>query len=115
MTIQRPIQTNERGIRQVNGRITNAGSAVIAAGQGFSAVYDGTGLITVTLAKPSKSILNAIATVIQATGATGHFAKVISASALGVVQFATFVADGTDGAPANVDFSFSITVKDVSL
>lgn len=113
--IQRPIQTNERGIRQINGRVSNDGTLAIVAGQGFSAVRDNTGLVTVTPTKPSKSLINALATVIQATGATGHFAKVISVTDLGVVQFATYVADATDGAPADVDFSFSITLKDVSL
>ena len=113
--IQRPIQTNERGIRQVNGYITNGGSVAIAGGQGFSAVRDNTGLVTITLTQPSKSMIGAQATVLQATTATGHFAKVISASALGVVQFGTYVADATDGALADVAFFFSITVKDVSL
>jgi hypothetical protein len=113
--LQRPIQTNERGIRQVNGYLTNNGTLAIAGGQGFSAVRDNTGLVTVTLTNPSKSLIGFQATVLQATTATGHYAKVISASALGVVQFATYVADGTDGALADVNFSFQITVKDVSL
>jgi len=115
MTIQRPIQTNARGIRQIHGRITNAGSAVIAAGEGFTAAYDGVGLVTITLTKPSRSLLAALASVINATTATGHFAKVVSVTNLGVIQFATYVADGVDGALADVNFSFSITVKDVSL
>lgn len=115
MTVQRPIQTNERGIRQINGNITNDGTAAIAGGQGFSIVRDNTGLVTVTVTKPGRSFISASCIVIEDTAATGHYAKVISASALGVVQFATFVADGTDGAPADVDFAFSITLKDVEL
>jgi hypothetical protein len=115
MTIQRPIQTNVRGSRQIHGRITNAGSAVIAAGEGFTAVYNGTGLVTITLTKPSRSLLSAVASVINATTATGHSAKAITVTDLGVVQFGTYVADGVDGALVNVNFSFIITVKDVSL
>lgn len=114
--IKRPIQTNERGIRTVHGRVdNNAGTLAIEAGQGYSVALDSTGVVSVTLEEKGRTIVGASCIPIQSTGATGHFAKVLSITEPGVVQFATFVADATDGAPANVDFFFSISVKDVEL
>lgn len=109
--VKRPVQTNDRNIRTIHGRVTNSGTPAIAAGQGFTLTDVGVGVVTVTLDKPGRSIHGLSAIVVQDTAATGHFVKAsaISASA---VTFNTFVADATDGAPADVDFAFSITVKD---
>jgi len=108
---KRPIQTNDRNIRTIHGRITNSGTPVITEGQGFSISDDGVGVVTVSLNRPGRSLHGASVTVLEATAATAHYGKATVWSAA-AVTFNTFVADGVDGAPADVDFAFSITVKD---
>ena len=110
-SIKRPVQTNDRNIRQIAGRITNSGTPAIAAGHEFSISDDGVGVVTITLDKPGRSIVGLSAIVVEATAATAHLVKATAISA-SAVTFNTFVADATDGAPADVDFAFSITVKD---
>lgn len=112
---ERPIQTNQRGIRTIMGRVANAGTAVITQGQAFSAVRDSTGLVTVTALKPGKTVQSFSAIVEGAASAIGSYVRASVISEIGVVQFATFAADAVDGAPADLGFAFSITLKDVSL
>lgn len=107
-------QHNQRAIRRISGSITNNGTAAIAEGSGFSIVRNGTGDITITVTKPGKKLLACILTPVNSTAATAHMAKVLAATAASSVQVGTYVADATDGAPADIDFYFELCLKDVS-
>jgi len=108
-------QDRQRKVRAISGHITNNGTAAIAAGAGFTIVRNGVGDVTVSITKPGRSILSVIGCAKQSTAATFHGVKVLAATDASSVQFGTYVADGTDGAPADIDFYFEIKLKDVSL
>jgi hypothetical protein len=110
--MKHPLSTESRGIRKIFGYITNNGTAAIAGGDGFSIVRNGAGDVSVTLKKPGKSILGCQVLCIETTASKGHSAKLIAAPAATGVRIGTYVADATDGAPADVDFFFEIAVKD---
>lgn len=103
-----------RKVRKITGFITNAGAAVIAAGAGFTAVRNGAGDVTITLTRPGKTFLGAGVLAIHPTAATSHSAKLIAAPTATAIRIGTYVADGVDGAPADLDFCFEITVKDAT-
>lgn len=103
--------SRNRAVRKIIGRVTNSGAVAIAAGQGFTAVRNGTGDVTITPKKPGRVFLAAFATPIQSTAATSHSVKVLAAT-VSAIQFGSYVADATDGAPADMDFSFEITMQD---
>lgn len=107
-------QAKQRRIRVISGRIENNGTASISAGAGFSISRAGVGDVSVTLEKAGRSILSASICPINSTAATAHLGKVLSVTSASSVQFGTYVADGTDGAPADIDFFFEIKVKDVT-
>jgi hypothetical protein len=102
----------ERRVRKITGIIANNGTATISAGSGFTIVRNGVGDVTVTPSLAGRTLLGVHACAINSTAATSHSAKALAASASSV-QFGTYVADATDGAPADVNFSFEITLRDV--
>lgn len=103
---------HSRLVRKISGVITNSGTPTVSTGSGYTLTDNGVGDITVTLSKPGRTVLGGSAMVINTTGATGHFAKIHSLSA-SAMRILTYVADATDGAPADVDCCFEITVRDV--
>lgn len=107
-------QHKQRAIRRISGRIDNNGTASIIEGSGFSIARNGTGDITITITKPGKKLMAVCLTPINSTAATSHMAKVLAVTNAESVQVGTYVADGTDGAPADINFFFEICLKDVS-
>ncbi len=107
-------QARQRRVRVISGYITNSGTVAIGAGTGFSVSRAGVGDVTVTLSIPGREILSVSAIVKNSTAATFHGIKVLSSTNASAVQFGSYVADATDGAPADVNFYFDIKVKDVS-
>lgn len=103
-----------RGIRWILGRITNGGTVAIASGTGFSVVRNGAGDVTITLTRPGRRFISASVLTEETTAATGHSAKLIAAPTASAIQVGTYAADATDGAPADVNFSFMIAVSDVA-
>lgn len=99
-------------LRKIVGHVANNGSVSVSAGAGFSLTRNGVGDVTITLSKKCKKFLCAVITPIQTTAATAHMAKIIAAPSVSAVRVGTYVADATDGAPADIDFCFEITVTD---
>ncbi len=108
-------QDRQRRVRKISGRIAVAsGTPTISAGSGFTVVDTAPGQVQIVLTRPGRSLLCALATVIETTDATGHSIKVDAVSNAASVTFGVYVADATDGELAdNVGFFFEITVKDV--
>lgn len=104
-----------RQLRKICGYITNpAGTPAIAQGDGFSLVDNGVGDISINLTRPGRRFISASVLVVETTAATGHSAKLIAAPTASGIRVGTYVADDTDGAPADVSFCFEITVSDVA-
>lgn len=112
--MRNPGSNVERKTRRISGVITNSGTPTVSKGRGFTISDGGAGVVTITLTSPGRDYLFGTATVINSTAATGHFAKISALSAAGMTVH-TFVADATDGAPADVDFCFEILVKDTAV
>ena len=104
----------QRSVREIIGRVDVAASAAsVGKGTGFSVAYTAAGKYTITLLKPGRFILYASATPIEATDATGHYAKVKSKTEASAVVFNVYADDATDGALVdNVSFYFRICVQD---
>lgn len=104
-----------RRLRVIQGYLTNNGTVAISVGTGFSVVRNGTGDVTITLSRPGRRFLNASVLPVNSTAATAHMAKLLAAPSASAIQVGTYVADATDGAPADMNFCFSITVSDVAI
>ena len=110
------IQSSRRNRREyvVQGYITNNGTAAIVSGsRDFTVVRNGAGDLTVTFLQPGRRFLSASVLPINTTAATGHFAKLIAAPTASAIQIGTYVADATDGAPADIDFCFQVSLSSV--
>lgn len=109
-------QERSRRVRHISGRVDVSGGTPSAAiGSGYTVSDTGAGVVTVNITRPGREILSVSAIVIESTAATGHYIKVSSKTEASAVVFNIFVADGTDGAPAdNVGFYFDIAVRDVT-
>lgn len=116
MSLHQVKQEKSRRVRHISGRIdVSGGTPVAVIGSGYSVGDTGAGVVTVTLSRPGREILCVSAIPIESTAATGHYIKVSSKTEASAVVFNIFVADGTDGAPAdNVSFYFDIAVRDVT-
>lgn len=110
------VKGTSRAVRKIAGYITNAaGVAAISTGSGVTVVRNGVGDLTLTLRKPGRRFLHASITPMNATAATSHTAKMILDPTATAIQIGTYVADGVDGAPADMSFSFEITVSDTAV
>lgn len=103
-----------RKCRAVIGRVdVSGGTPSVGVGEDFTVADTAAGQVTVTLTKPGRSILCALATPIQTTDATAHSVKVDAATEASSVVFGVYAADATDGVLVdNVGFYFAIVVKD---
>jgi hypothetical protein len=109
-------ELRQRSIRKITGRIAvTAGTPSIVQGTGFTIADTAAGKVTVTLTKPGRVLLGAIATPINNTDATAYSVKIMGTPDATSVVFGVYEADATDGALVdNVGFFFELTIKDVS-
>lgn len=109
------LKTSKRSkpLRIVAGLVTvSGGTPAITAGEDFTIADTAAGKVTITLSRPGKAIVSALASCIESTDATGYYAKIMSASASAVV-IGTYKDDGTDGVLTdNIPFAFQIMVRD---
>lgn len=103
-----------RALRKIPGYVTNNGTAAIAQGDGFTITRNGAGDVSIALTRPGRRFISASVLPINTTATNGHSAKLIAAPSASGIRVGTYVADATDGAPADIDFCFEITVSDVA-
>jgi len=85
----------QRRVRKILGRVdVSGGTPSIGAGAGFTIADTAPGQVTVTLTKPGRSILCAVATPLQTTDATGHLVKVDAVTEASSVVFNVYKVGG---------------------
>lgn len=110
------LKTDQRAMRRriVAGYITvSSGTPAISAGDGFTIADTAAGKVTITLSKPGKSFISAVATPVENTAATGYSCKIMGTPSGSAIVVGIYAADGTDGVLADdVGFCFQYIVKD---
>jgi hypothetical protein len=110
------LKTDRRAKAQriVAGRVAVAsGTPSVSQGQGFTVTDTAAGKVTITLQKPAKQLVSAIATPINNTDATGYSCKIMGTPTGTSFVVGIYVADGTDGALVDdIGFYFQAVVQD---